>query len=550
MRKLGFLVAILLSSVQLSNAREAAQSPSNVSYHTDSIDAKTGMRTVVTNWIDLRDISEQEAKKARRSIALQTLTGISTSSVLDEEYRHLGICFSANTKTYQLIFSIHEPSQFTLEKNTAIKVTFTDNSQYTFHYEGPEVKSTEHKNGKSAALFTMDVNKKEIEVFANKEIASVSFKLKKSYKRLTSTFVTRHIENGQKVKAYAQDFLQKTKDIKLTQYNYLVNDIDEFTGNRKIETSFLPIRSMMMEMTISAVDTFYFVTLYAPEVTGCVSENSDKATFKFEDQTTNTYPVCMFRCPEKYNGLQVTVVKLSCGRAFVEKLAAKRLELIRLDQDETTYHYIRERVLKDKAIEYIHAYANDFIKKAVKLESEKGKGTDSLAKRVYPDFPYSGLFDKKEVDEETWGWSFTATPDEVSPEMAIQLYFDPENEYKIKGWVNTKKSVKTYKTAIYFKFADGTLRNAAFDDFNSSKETDEEDAYPFNCLFSGSIDLDLMKVIAEKKIEKIRVTVESTDNTNSFTNIEATLNADSQANIQNQAKDIVKYTTMERPVTK
>ena len=54
-------------------------------------------------------------------------------------------------------------------------------------------------------------------------------------------------------------------------------------------------------------------------------------------------------------------------------------------------------------------------------------------------------------------------------------------------------------------------------------------------------------MLSEKRIEKIRVTVEDLNKTNLFYNIEATLNLDSQESVVNQAEDVVKYSTMERP---
>lgn len=544
MKKFGFIVAFLLSSMFFVHAKNETGDQSSVSYFKDSISSKTGDRIVATNLVSISGFSEKELKKARRNIIASAISGIELGTGLEDEYHQFGISFYADQKNYQLILSVYDPTKFSLDYKSSIQFNFTDNTSRKFQYEGM-AKEAFQKNNYYSYNFTLDVDKKDIELFAQKEIASVDVIVKTNYKYRICSYVTRHTDNAMKVKRYAQDFLNKTNDINITQYNYFTKNVDEFTGMRQVETSFLPIRSGMMDMTISTVDTFYYINIYAPEVTHCVNPGQDFVSFKFADQTVNKFTIALFKCPEKWNNHEITLLKVACGRAFVEKLATKKLELVRVDLDQPLEHLYVERHFRERPAEYVLSYAKDFLSQAPKLSSEKNP-SDYLAKRVYPAFFYKGEFDRCEVNESSWEWSFVAKPEEVSPEMALQLKYDVENGYKIDGWVNTSSEVKSYKCAIYFKFTDGTLKSLPFDAYHSSKAV-EQNVYPFQCTFETPTDLEMMKMLSEKRIEKIRVTVEDLNKTNLFYNIEATLNLDSQESVVNQAEDVVKYSTMERP---
>ncbi len=545
MKKLSLLVAILLSSFFFAQAKsETGDQRTSVSYFKDSVDTQTGIRTVMTNLVAITGYSDKEIKKARRGMIASAVSGIEIGSGLEGQYHQFGIGFFADQKKYQMVLSVYDPTRFSMDDYSIIKFNFSDNTSQVFQYEGL-VAEAEEKTNYYSYTFTLDVDKKDIELFTQKEITSVDVIVKSNYKHCVYNYVTRHPENATKVQAYAQDFLGRTNDMKINQYTYLTKNIDEFTNMRQVETSFLPIRSGMMDMTISTVDTFYYINIYAPEVTHCVNPNSDFVSFKFKDQTINKFTVAIFKCPEKWNDQKMTFLKVACDRAFVEKLATKKLEMVRVELDQPFDFFVIERKLRERSADYVLAYAKDFIAQAPKLPSEK-KSTDYLAKRVYPAFPYHGQFNQCEVEESAWQWRFTAKPEEVSPEMALQLKYDVKNGYKIDGWVNSSSMVKSYRCSIYFKFTDGTLKNLPFNAFHSSKDI-ELNAYPYQCAFETPTDIEMFKMLSEKQIEKIRVKVEDQNNTNSFINIEATLSPSSQLNLKNQASDIVKYSTMQRP---
>lgn len=544
MKKISLLVAILLSSIFFAQAKNETGDQTTVGYFKDSVDSKTGIRTVMTNLVAITGYSEKELKKARRGIIASAISGIEIGSGLEGQYHQFGMSFLADQKNYQLILSLYDPTKFSMDNYSTIKFNFSDNTSRVFQYEGLVAEAKEMKNHYSYT-FTLDVDKKDIELFAQKEIASVDVVVKSNYKHCVYNFVTRHPENATKVQAYAQDFLGRTNDMKINQYTYFTKNIDEFTGMRQVETSFLPIRSGMMDMTISTVDTFYYINIYAPEVNDCVRPNGDFVSFKFEDQTINRFTLAIFKCPEKWNDQKMTFLKVACDRAFVEKLASKKLEMVRVELEQPIGFYVTERKLRERSADYVLAYAKDFIAQAPKLASEK-RATDYLAKRVYPAFSYQGSFDQCEVEESAWQWRFMAKPEEVSPEMALQLKYDVKDGYKIDGWVNSSSTVNSYHCSIYFKFTDGTLKNLPFHTFHASKEI-ELNAYPYQCAFETPTDLNMFKMLSEKQIEKIRVQVEDQNNTNSFINIEATLSPASQLNLKNQASDIVKYSTMQRP---
>lgn len=117
------------------------------------------------------------------------------------------------------------------------------------------------------------------------------------------------------------------------QCKYIKNEVDEFTGNKKIVLNISPIgnsKLIKLQASMSAIDTLKYIHLYMnADYLGCVSSES-YAIFKFLDGTTlRLFHAGKINC-------KTPIMALKLSEEDIKKFESSTVDKIRISLSESS----------------------------------------------------------------------------------------------------------------------------------------------------------------------------------------------------------------------